>query len=313
MKIFASLRSSRLAVACAVAVAVPPGVPAQTTTPAAKPTAKPAATQTAVTAVPEDPGWPRTYTTSGGSAVLYQPQIASWEGQKHMVAWSAVAYQANGATKTEPRDGQDRSRHARGGRRPAGQLHRLQDHRVQLLHAVPRPDARGRGRLQQAMPGERSRSSRSIACSPPSTRARSGRRTSPGVKADPPKIFTSTTPAILVEPRRRRDLESDQGRRSLQFAVNTNWDLFQAHADEDALPAATSRPGTRRRRSNGPWTPAGTLPASFKKLPADDNFKEVTTSLPGKTVAASSDADGVRQHGAGRAAAAPRRARRTRR
>ena len=37
----------------------------------------------------------------------------------------------------------------------------------------------------------------------------------------------------------------------------------------------------------GAWTPAGTLPESFKKLPDDGNWKEVKDSLPGKKVNAS--------------------------
>src|SRR6185295_15612768 len=36
----------------------------------------------------------------------------------------------------------------------------------------------------------------------------------------------------------------------------------------------------------GPWAPAGKLPDSFKKLPADANWKDVTESLPGKKVSA---------------------------
>ena len=34
----------------------------------------------------------------------------------------------------------------------------------------------------------------------------------------------------------------------------------------------------------GPWTPAGKLPESFSKLPADDNWKEVKAALPGKNL-----------------------------
>jgi hypothetical protein len=37
----------------------------------------------------------------------------------------------------------------------------------------------------------------------------------------------------------------------------------------------------------GPWVPAGTLPASFKNLPPDDNWKDVKAALPGKAVPAS--------------------------
>ena len=56
---------------------------------AAPATAKPAAAATAA-AVPSDGDWPRSFTTgSGASLVIYQPQILSWEGQKHVVAYAA--------------------------------------------------------------------------------------------------------------------------------------------------------------------------------------------------------------------------------
>jgi hypothetical protein len=47
-----------------------------------------------------DGGWPRYYTTPGGaSIVVYTPQIASWQNQKDMVLYAAVAYTPMGATK----------------------------------------------------------------------------------------------------------------------------------------------------------------------------------------------------------------------
>src|SRR5262249_8375809 len=47
-----------------------------------------------------DGGWPRDYDTPSGAALrVFQPQIGSWDGQKHMVAFSAVSYTAKGATK----------------------------------------------------------------------------------------------------------------------------------------------------------------------------------------------------------------------
>ena len=53
---------------------------------AAKPAAAPEPT-------PLDGGWPRMYSLpSGGSILVYQPQISSWANQKQMVAYSAVSY-----------------------------------------------------------------------------------------------------------------------------------------------------------------------------------------------------------------------------
>jgi hypothetical protein len=42
---------------------------------------------------PVDGGWPRIHSLSnGGSILIYQPQISSWQDQKQMVAYSAVSY-----------------------------------------------------------------------------------------------------------------------------------------------------------------------------------------------------------------------------
>src|SRR5262245_21043109 len=91
-------RTSPIALLTAVAIVLPPGLPVRVTaiegphTPAQ--TAQPPTAQQA----PPDFGWPRTYALGGGTAVLYQPQIESWDDQqKHMVAWSAVSYTATGA------------------------------------------------------------------------------------------------------------------------------------------------------------------------------------------------------------------------
>jgi hypothetical protein len=65
----------------------------------------------------------------------------------------------------------------------------------------------------------------------------------------------------------------------LKFAVNTNWDLFQheptkllpAH-EQSWLQARTSRARGRRRQAA----------RELRKLPADDNWKDVKAALPGK-------------------------------
>src|SRR5712672_226196 len=47
-----------------------------------------------------DGGWPRDYTTASGAAMrMFQTQVASWDGQRHMVAYGAVSYSARDATK----------------------------------------------------------------------------------------------------------------------------------------------------------------------------------------------------------------------
>src|ERR1044072_8797765 len=48
----------------------------------------------------QDRGWPRGYSLPDeAQIVLFQPQIASWDDQKHAVALAAVSYVAKGAEK----------------------------------------------------------------------------------------------------------------------------------------------------------------------------------------------------------------------
>ena len=48
----------------------------------------------------QDRGWPRGYNLPNeGQIVLFEPQIASWDDQKHAVALAAVSYVAKGAEK----------------------------------------------------------------------------------------------------------------------------------------------------------------------------------------------------------------------
>jgi len=74
--------------------------PPKTQTPpktAAPAGAKPAA---ATTPAPIDGGWPRLADLpSGGTVLLYQPQVASWDKQAHLVAFSAVSHRGKAADK----------------------------------------------------------------------------------------------------------------------------------------------------------------------------------------------------------------------
>jgi hypothetical protein len=105
-----------------------------------------------------------------------------------------------------------------------------------------------------------------------------------GVKSDPPTIFFSKTPALIV------NLDGDPiwspiKENDLKFAVNTNWDLFQ-HGPTSTYYLRNNDTWLKATDIKGQWSAAGTLPDSFKKLPAEENWKEVKTNLPGKPLKA---------------------------
>jgi hypothetical protein len=238
----------------------------------------------AAQAAPNDPGWPRDYTTGAGHQLrLYQPQIASWDGQTRLVAYVAVAH-------TAP-----------GGQVPVLGTIRLEaDTTIALAPRLVRlsnltiADARfasvDRAGLRDIVAdidavlgsSERVIALDRVLAGLDASRIRP--RNLEGVKADPPHVFFSTSPAILVgfdgEP-----VWSPVAGTDLRFAVNTNWDVFE-HAPSKTVFLRCDSFWLKAPALTGPWTPAGTLPPSFARLPADDNWATVKASLPGRRISA---------------------------
>jgi hypothetical protein len=251
-----------------------------TSKPPAATGAKPAAAA-ASTQAPVDGGWPRVYSlASGATILLYQPQISSWEQQKHFVAFSAVSHRAKGAEKPDigtlklEADSlvsvTDRLVSLKNLKIVEANFQTLQKDQVREITAE----------IDKALPDD----DRVIALDRVLANLdKSGiiPKNVEGIKADPPAIFFSKTPAVIVnldgEPIWSPIKEND-----LKYAVNTNWDLFQHGPtntyylrNEDAWLKTTDI-------VKGPWSAAGTLPESFKKLPAEENWKDVKANLPGK-------------------------------
>ena len=113
-----------------------------------------------------------------------------------------------------------------------------------------------------------------------------------GVKADPPPIFFSKTPAVLVNVDGDPIWSPIQGN-DLQYAVNTNWDLFQ-HAPTRTLYLRATDTWLKAPALQGPWTYAGLLPDSFFKLPNDANWNAVEGCAAGQEDRAERRAQGLR-------------------
>jgi hypothetical protein len=216
--------------------------------------------------------------------LIYQPQITSWANQAHVVAFSAVSYSAKGATKPEIGTIKIESD------TKVAVTERLVSLKPLTIAEVNFPSL-AREKLQtltteidKAIPDDE----RVIALDRMLANLDKSQvvpKNVEGVKSDPPQIFFSNTPAVIVnldgEPIWSPIKEND-----LKFAVNTNWDLFQ-HGPTNTFFLRNNDNWLKATDIKGPWSPAGTLPESFKKLPADDNWKDVKANLPGKKIAAS--------------------------
>jgi hypothetical protein len=267
----------------------PAGQPAPTAT--SPPTTTPTASKSAQTpkasapAAPIDGGWPRVYNLpSGGNILVYQPQIASWEKQAHLVAFSAVSHRTKGVDKpalgTIKLEAEtkvaltERLVNFQGLKITEATFKTLQKEQVREVVAE----------IDRAIPDE----DRVIALDRVLANLNKSQivpKVVEGLKADPPKIFFSKTPAVIV------NIDSDPiwspiKENDLKYAVNTNWDLFQ-HTPTNTYYLRNNDTWLKASDLNGKWSPAGTLPASFSKLPTEDNWKDVKANLPGKAVKAS--------------------------
>jgi hypothetical protein len=251
-----------------------PTTPPATTKPAAQAKAAPVTSPPAGTNA--DTGWPRTITLKSGTAVWYQPQVESWTDQKNIVAWSAVSYQRTGVKEA-----------ALGTIKIEGPTQvALDDHLVTLDLRITEYNFRTLTPEQvktlvadvQALPvHERvldlDRLLAYVAASPLQV------KNADNIKADPPRVFSSTTPAILLN-LDGETVWSPIMDVDLKYVVNTNWDVLE-HTPSSTLYLRYNRSWLQAKAIEGPWTPAGKLPESFSKLPADENWKEVKSAVPG--------------------------------
>ena len=249
----------------------PPTAPAQPAKPAPAAAVKPPATAAVDPApVPVDGGWPRMYSlASGGNILVYQPQIASWDRQTHLVAFSAVSYRSKGGDK--PSMGTIKLEATTRVAVPE-RLVSFQDMKIAETNfpGVAKEQVREvADQVASAMPHEE----RVIALDrvlASLDKSQIVAKNVEGIKADPPTIFYSKTAAAIVnvdgEPIWSPIKEND-----LKYAVNTNWDLFQ-HVPTNTYYLRNEASWLKAANVSGPWSPAGTLPASFKILPPDDNW-----------------------------------------
>ena len=99
----------------------------------------------------------------------------------------------------------------------------------------------------------------------------------PGLSFDPPPIFYSSTPAVLLitdgEP-----LLAQIPDTKLEYVINTNWDLFRYKEKEWYL--RDDDRWLKNKNLSGEWKFDNSLPGNFKKLPDDGNWTDTRAAVP---------------------------------
>lgn len=230
---------------------------------------------------PADPGWPRVFKKDKQQLTVYQPQVDFWHGYTNIHFRCAIG--VKGVSKQE-----------KFGVAEVDAV-TVVDHGARVVAVVPLkrelrfanvpPDELAR--LRQAVdqlhpPGQATTLSldRVIAYLDPKQHP-----VQPAVDVSlaPPKIFSSSTPAILVmfmgEPQFK---PVETNRTDLLFAVNINWDVLYDSTSRQYYLLNGLGWLTAPDVLKGPWVPAKTLPPSLYSLPNTENWAEARKFLPGK-------------------------------
>jgi hypothetical protein len=237
--------------------------------------------QASFTAIAQDPGWPRQLTNSGSVLVLYTPQVEDWQQYQTIdfrLAFQLTPYQGKlvvGVLYINATTYVDTYTH----------MVRIYNINVKDVHfpSLDPATAASMGQMVRTFIDVTQTFNvsmeRIVACTP--------KKQDPSqaitVKNDPPTIFVSNTPAILLQCEGQPAItEATKG--GIQYVFNANWPLFYDQKaskyylfDDQEWQTATQIPG--------PWTFTSKLPSSLVSLAKDDNWKNLlkgTIPAPGQ-------------------------------
>ena len=228
-----------------------------------------------VAAPVHDQGWPREITQNKIRFTLYQPQVDEWQSYRTLKVSLAVSMTSPG----EPP--------ALGVAEFTGETATDSDTRTVVVRNIKVTSAR----FNTEKPEDATRFEALLKQNFPSSpvtvsldRLLAGVKISKEaaapveVRMDPPPIFVSTTPAmiLIVDGKPVLSPAVDTG---LKFVVNTNWDLFLDEASGTYY-LLSGDEWLSSKDLAGSWELAPSIPSSIDKLPDDDTWKHIKDETP---------------------------------
>jgi len=208
----------------------------------------------------DDPGWPRVLTKNGKELTIYQPQVDSWPEYKNIHVRFAIAVKDTkskketfGVAELEAETVVDQTT------RVVAVLPKTRE--LRFPNTTDTEAAALRKVVDELKPfGQAITVSldRVLAYLDPAQQ-----KLQPAVplNLDPPKIFYSKKPAILVMIAGEPQLQAVvKDKSELMFVANTNWDIFYEPGDKRYYLLNQESWLTSTDLINGPWTPAGPCP-----------------------------------------------------
>ncbi len=223
----------------------------------------------------QDIGWPRQVSNSTATIIYYQPQIDKWDDYKKLTGRMAFGITPSGGQEVLGVVSFQCDTKVDKDARTA-YLHQIEytDVRFQSLDSK-QVDLMKKNFLALMPKGTETFSIDRIMAeiNPKDVKAKSVK-----VKNDPPVIFYSASPAVLLivdgDP-----VLSPIDKTEIEFVVNTNWDLFYQKSTK-AYFLLVNDVWLTAQNLKGPWKQTSTLPKDMSGLPAGQNFDDVKKEIP---------------------------------
>ena len=218
---------------------------------------------------PADPGWPRQRTNENGSLVYYQPQIDAWTNFKELTFRMAFSLTPKGQKEIV------------GVIEAQAQTDVNMDDRSVLLRDFKINEVKLPG-LDPAKASQVDQAVRSFL--PPghtvvmaldrlvASVEKSQAPTPVQVQNNPPEIFVSNTPAILLNIDGEA-VRADIAGTNLGFVVNSNFPLFFEKGGANYL--FTGEQWLKSPVLEGPWSPVASLPKDMTKVANDPKWAQM--------------------------------------
>ncbi|MBV9391153.1 MAG: hypothetical protein JOY96_04590, partial [Verrucomicrobia bacterium] len=226
--------------------------------------------------LPLDPGWPREVTRNGVRLVYYQPQVDEWKDFRELrarFAFTLTPKEGNPVVGIE----EVRGRTSADLQTRTVLIDNIEIVALRFTSLSDPEEVKMQQLMRSTFPGKAITVSldRLIA----SVQANQTNAKTVSVKTDPPPIFVSTEPAILLTVPDKPVLAPIKGV-SLKFVLNTNWDLFFDPGESRYYLLAGKTWLTSNNALDGPWSLVKQLPAEFAKLPNDQGWEHVRRAVP---------------------------------
>ena len=225
------------------------------------------------TAAEEDPGWPREITNQGNTLLLYQPQVDDWKNFQEL-DWRM-------AFSLTPAGGQEvvgvAALHSNTDIDNDNKLVSLTNLKV-VDTRFPALDAKNAAKMSQLVqtflpPSVTISMYRLIASVPGNTLPSEVQ-----LKNDPPHIFISYRPAILLEVD-GQPIRAPIENTSLEYVVNTHWRLF-FDKSQSAYFLLVGQQWLRSNNLRGSWSAAATLPKEMATLHGQAQWDDLKDVIP---------------------------------